>query len=191
MLNARTSAWINQKGYTTFPYINHYIYPKSTQALCWMPGLQPGWTRKDTQHFPLLTMNEKLSMLHIPEVLRHCIECQDFSPTLTIIYIPKALRHYAECQDFSLGEQEKITTFPYIYHDRKTKYVIYPRNTQALHWMPWLPPGWTRKDTQHFPILTMTKKLSMLYIPEILRHFTECHDFSLGRLERIHNISLY
>ena len=30
MLNARTSAWINQKGYTTFPYINHYIYiPKA------------------------------------------------------------------------------------------------------------------------------------------------------------------
>ena len=30
MLNARTSAWINQKRYTTFPFINHYIYPKST-----------------------------------------------------------------------------------------------------------------------------------------------------------------
>ena len=31
MLNARTSAWINQKGYTTYPYINHYVYPKSTR----------------------------------------------------------------------------------------------------------------------------------------------------------------
>ena len=28
MLNARTSAWINQKRYTTFPYINHYISQK-------------------------------------------------------------------------------------------------------------------------------------------------------------------
>ena len=36
----------------------------------------------------------------------------------------------------------------------------------------------------------MTKKLSMLYIPETLRHYTECHDFCLGELERIHNISL-
>ena len=35
--------------------------------------------------------------------------------------------------------------------------------------MPGLQPGLTRKDTQHFPILTMTKKLSMLYIPEILK----------------------
>ena len=167
-----------------------------------MPGLQPGLTRKDTQHFP----------------------------TLTIIYIPKALRHYAECQDFSLGEPERIhniflywplmksqvcyisqkrsgialntrtsawinqkryTTFPYINHDRKTKYVIYPRNTQALYWMPGLQPGWTRKDTQHFPLLTMNEKLSMLHIPEVLRHYTECQDFSLGELERIHNISLY
>ena len=31
----------------------------------------------------------------------------------------------------------------------------------------------------------------MLYIIEILRHYTECHDFGLGKLERIHNISLY
>ena len=57
--------------------------------------------------------------------------------------------------------------------------------------MPALQPGLTRKNTQHFAILTMTKKLSMLYIPEILRHYTECHDFGLGKLERIHNISLY
>ena len=57
--------------------------------------------------------------------------------------------------------------------------------------MPGLQPGLTRKDTQHFPILTMTEKLSMLYIPETLRHYTECHDFRLGELERIHNISLY
>ena len=57
--------------------------------------------------------------------------------------------------------------------------------------MPGLQPGLTRKDTQHFPILAMTEKLSMLYIPETLRHDTECHDFRLGELERIHNISLY
>ena len=36
-----------------------------------MPGLQSGLTRKDTQHFPILTMTEKLSMLYIPEALRH------------------------------------------------------------------------------------------------------------------------
>ena len=154
-LNTRTSGWINQKRYTTFPYINHdrktkyVIYPRNTQALYWMPGLQPGWTRKDTQHFPLLTLNEKLSMLHIPE----------------------ALRHYTECQDFSLGEPERIhNIFPFIDHEWKAKYVTYPRSAQALYWMPGLQPGWTRKDTQHFPILTMTEKLGMLYIPEALRH---------------------
>ena len=136
ILNARTSVWVNQKGYTTLSLIN-------------------------------LWMSKKLSMVYIPEVLRH----------------------YKECQDFSLGEPKR--TFPYINHDWKTKYVIYPRSTQALHWMPGLQPGLTRKDTQHFPILTMTKKLSMLYIPETLTHYTECHDFCLGELERIHNISLY
>ena len=57
--------------------------------------------------------------------------------------------------------------------------------------MPGLQPGLTRKDTQHFAILTMTETLSMLYIPETLRHYTACHDFRLGELERIHNISLY
>ena len=34
----------------------------------------------------------------------------------------------------------------------------------------------------------MTENLSMLYIPETLRHYTECQDFSLGEPERIHNI---
>ena len=57
--------------------------------------------------------------------------------------------------------------------------------------MPGLQPGLTREDTQHFPILVMTEKLSMLHIPEVLRHYIECQDFSLGELERIHNISLY
>ena len=57
--------------------------------------------------------------------------------------------------------------------------------------MPGLQPGLTRKDTQHSPILVMTEKLSMLYIPEVLRHYIECQDFSLGEQERIHNISLY
>ena len=57
--------------------------------------------------------------------------------------------------------------------------------------MPGLQPGLTRKDIQHFPILVMTEKLNMLYIPEVLRHYIECQDFSLGEQERIHNISLY
>ena len=77
-----------------------------------MPGLQPGLTRKDTQHFPILTMTEKLSMLNIPEALRHLMLN---ARTSAWIY------------------QKRYTTFPYINHDRKTKYVIYPRNTQALH----------------------------------------------------------
>ena len=170
MLNARTSAWINQKGYTKFPYINHYIYPKSTQALCWMPGLQPGWTRKDTQHFPLLTMNEKLYVCYIFQ--KHSGIALNVRTSAWI-------------------NQKRYTTFPYISYDWKTKYVIYPRSTQALYWMPALQPALTRKDTQHFAILTMTETLSMLYIPETLRHYTECHDFRLGELERIHNISLY
>ena len=137
ILNARTSAWVNQKGYTTIPYNNHkwktkyVIYPKSAQALCWRPGLQPEWTRKDTQHFPLLTMSEK------------------------------------------------------------AKYVTYPRSAQALYWMPGLQPGWTRKDTQHLPLLTINIKPSMLHIPEALRRYTECQDFSLSEPKRIHNISLY
>ena len=130
-----------------------------------MPWLPPGWTRKDTQHFPILTMTKKPSMLYIPEILRH----------------------YTECQDFSLDYQKRYTTFPYMNHKWKTKYVIYPRSAQPLHWMPGPQPGWTRKDTQHFPIFTMTEKLSMLYIPEALRHYTECQDFSLGEPKRKDN----
>ena len=34
------------------------------------------------------------------------------------------------------------------------------------------------------------EKLSMLYIPEVLRNHTECQEFSLGEPERIHNTSL-
>ena len=35
----------------------------------------------------------------------------------------------------------------------------------------------------------MTETLSMLYIPEALKHYTECQDFSLDQPEKIHNIS--
>ena len=72
-----------------------------------MPGLQPGLTRKDTQHFP----------------------------TLTIIYIPKALRHYIECQDFSLGEPKRIhhTFLDQLVNVKETKYGMYPRSTQAFN----------------------------------------------------------
>ena len=53
MLNARTSAWVNQKGYTTFPYINHYIYPKSTQAFpCKLNSQFSG----NSQKFPIMQM---------------------------------------------------------------------------------------------------------------------------------------
>ena len=78
-----------------------------------MPGLQLGLTRKDTQHFPILTMTEKLSML----------------------YIPEALRHDTECQDFSLGEPEKIynSFLDQLVNVKETKYVIYPRSAQPLH----------------------------------------------------------
>ena len=37
----------------------------------------------------------------------------------------------------------------------------------------------------------MNEKLSMLYIPEALRHYSEWQDFSLGEPERIDNIFLY
>ena len=167
---------MNQKGYTTFPFIDHewkakYVtYPRSAQALYWMPGLQPGWTRKDTQHFPILTINEKLSMLYILEALTG----------ITL-----------NAKTSAWVNQKGYTTLPYFNHKWKTKYVIYPRSAQALYWMPGLQPGWTRKDTQHFPLLIMNEKLSMLHIPEALRHYTECQDFSLGEPERIHNISLY
>ena len=144
-----------------------------------MPGLQPGWTKKDTQHFPSLTMNEKLSMLHIPEALRHYTECQDFSlgepERIHNISLYWPLMKSQVCYIFQKRSgialnartsawinQKRYTTFPYIYY-----YIPY---TQALYWMPVLQPGWTKKDTQHFPILTMNEKLSMLYIPEALRH---------------------
>ena len=74
-----------------------------------MPGLQSGLTRKDTQHFPILTM--------------------------TVIYIPEALRHDTECQEFSLGEPEKIhnSFLDQLVNIKETKYVIYPRSAQPLH----------------------------------------------------------
>ena len=184
-----------------------------------MPGLQPGWTRKDTQHFPLLTMNEKLSMLFIPEALRHYIECQDFSlselerihnislykpwPKNYVCYISQKRSGITlNARTSAWINQKRYTTFPYINHDQNTKYVIYHRNTQALHCyifqkrssiaLNTRTSAWiNQKDTQHFPILAMTEKLSMLYIPEALRHYIECQDFSLGELDRIHSISLY
>ena len=119
------------------------IYPRSTQALYRMPGHQHGWTKKDTQHFPILTMNEKLSMFYIPEALRHLM---------------------LNARTSAWINQKGCTTFPYINHKWKTKYVINPRCAQALHWMLGLQTGLTRKDTQHFPILTMNENLSMLYI---------------------------
>ena len=86
-----------------------------------MPGLQLGLTREDTQHFPILAMTEKLSMLYIPEVLRH----------------------YIECQDFSLGEPKRIhnTFLDQLVNVKETKYGIYPRSTQVLHRTPGLQPG--------------------------------------------------
>ena len=74
-----------------------------------MPGLQSGLTRQDTQHFPILTM--------------------------TVIYIPEALRHDTECQEFSLGEPEKIhnSFLDQLVNIKETKYVIYPRSAQPLH----------------------------------------------------------
>ena len=33
---------------------------------------------------------------------------------LSMLYIPEALRHYSEWQDFSLGEPERIDNIPYI-----------------------------------------------------------------------------
>ena len=150
--------------------LEYVVYPRSAQALHWMPGLQPGWTRKDTQQFPILTMNEKLSMFYIPEALT----ALHWMPGLQYGWTRKDRQH-----------------FPRIDNEWKAKYVIYPRSAQALLWMPGLQPGWTRKDRQHFPTLTMNKKLSMLYIPEVLRHYTECQDFSLGEPERIDNTSLY
>ena len=92
MLNARTSASVNQIGYTIFPYINHkwktkyVIYPRSADRH-YTEGQDFSLSEPERiQNISLLTMNEKLSMLHIPEVLRH----------------------YTECQDFSLGELERI-----------------------------------------------------------------------------------
>ena len=152
-----------------------------------MPGLQPGWTRMDTQHFPILTINEKLSMLYILEALRHYTECQDLSlgeperihnislywPWMksSVCYISQKRSDITQNARTSAWVNQKgYITFPFIDHEWKAKYVTYPRSAQALYWMPGLQPGWTRKDTQHFPILTMTEKLGMLYIPEALRH---------------------
>ena len=81
-LNARTSAWVNQKGYTTFPYIYHdwktkyVIYPSVTLNVRTSAWVNP----KGKTTFPILTMNEKLSMLeglytqyqdrqHLPAIL--------------------------------------------------------------------------------------------------------------------------
>ena len=52
-----------------------------------MPGIQPGWTRKERQHFPLLTVNEKLSLLYIPEALWHYAECYINQRNMTNKYI--------------------------------------------------------------------------------------------------------
>ena len=40
--------------------------PEALRHLYEIPGLQPGWTRKDIQHWPRLTVNvEKLIIMHV------------------------------------------------------------------------------------------------------------------------------
>ena len=60
-----------------------------------------------------------------------------------MLHIPEALRHYIECQDFSLGETKRIhnTFLDQLVNVKETKYGIYPISTQALHRMPGLQPG--------------------------------------------------
>ena len=58
-----------------------------------------------------------------------------------MLHIPEALRHYIECQDFSLGETKRIhNTFPdQLVNVKETKYSI-------VHLLLGLQPGLTRKD---------------------------------------------
>ena len=133
-LNARTSAWVDQKGYTTLPYIDHewkamyVVYPRSTQALHWMPGLQPGWTRKDRQHFPILTMNEKLCKFRYPR----SAQALHWMPGLQPGWTRKDRQH-----------------FPILTMNEKLSYIS--QKCSGITLMPGLQPGWTRKDRQHFP----------------------------------------
>ena len=88
-LNARTSAWVNQKGYTTFPYIYHdwktkyVIYPSiilNVRTSAWV-------IPKGKTTFPILTVNEKLSMLYILEGLYTQYQDKQHLPAILIYEI--------------------------------------------------------------------------------------------------------
>ena len=88
-LNGRTSAWVNQKGYTTFPYIYHdwktkyVIYPSVTLNVKTSAWVNP----KGKTTFPILTVNEKLSMLYILEGLYTQYQDKQHLPAILIYEI--------------------------------------------------------------------------------------------------------
>ena len=97
----------------------------------YMPGLLPGWTRKDTEQLPnfFWLRVKMLNVLYILEALRHnympgllpgwttedieqCLIFFRLPVEVNVLCIPEALRH---------------------------------------NYMPGLLPGWTRKDIEHLP----------------------------------------
>ena len=135
-----------------------------------MPGLQPGWTRKNIEHLPRLYLHfKKLSMLYIPEALRHTImpglqpwwtrkDVQHFPRFLSAFqknyscYISQKHSGIQSCQDFNLDEPEKIyNIFLDIYLHFKKLSMLYVLEALRHTVMPGLQPGWTRKDIEHFP----------------------------------------
>ena len=157
-----------------------------------MPGLQPGWTSKDIQHFPrFLSAFQKTIHVIYPRSTQALQSCQDFNldepekiykicldfylhfKKLSMLYISQKHSGIRSCQDFNLDEPEKMYSIclDFYLHFKKLSmsYIL-----EALRHtvMPGLQPGWTRKDTQHLPrfLSAFEKKLFMLYIPEALRH---------------------
>ena len=94
-----------------------------------MPGLQPGWTRKDIQHLPRFL--------------------SAFQKTIHVIY-PRSTQAYSHARTSTWMNQKKIYNIclDFYLHLKKLSMLYIPEALRHTV-MPGLHPGWTRKDIQH------------------------------------------
>ena len=163
---ASTSTWvIPGKGYTKFAYLFRCNFKNSAVLLCIpevlrhkiMPGHQPGWTRKDTQHLPSLPC--AIEKKYIPMLWKDIQNLPIFSgATLKILlfcYVSQKHSGIKSCQDINLDEPERIHNICLAYHVQLKKNLFMLCIPEVLRHkiMPGHQPGWTRKDSQHLPSL--------------------------------------
>ena len=135
-----------------------------------MPGLQPGWTRKDIQHLPGFSFT--------------------FQNADYVVY-PRSAQAYADAGTSTWVNQKGYTTFAWIFICvLNADYVIYPRSAQA-----YADAGtstWVNQKgyTTFAWIFIYVSKCWLWCISQKRSGIRGCRDFNLGEPERIYNICL-